>query len=331
MLGEVAVSDPDDVAWYISRDGQRIGPLTAEEFAQLEESGRLRPTDQVWQTGMREWIAYRDYNMREAATRFASPTGPSSSPRTSPLYAITNTLRGALRGISKRVSERLARPTPARGTDPEAPVTSEPKPSSQPRPFADLQEMIAASPSGAHEPSLRLLAEPLVPRTADHTPQHSQPDRNRTVPTIEHVAEPPRPSSPIRQPIGEVQDVGSRRFAAKLVQPVGVETPVPSKQDQAHKVPTDPVPDTTVHAPEQVHPSLPAPRLANEVQAAALIGLDLTTFRKWVADGRFPRALPDCGKYDLKAIHLALDRMSNIASSPGPTNGRPHPLARNRD
>ena len=56
------------------------------------------------------------------------------------------------------------------------------------------------------------------------------------------------------------------------------------------------------------------PRLASEVQAAAHIGLDLATFRAWAAAGRLPHALPDCGKYDMKAMHLALDRMSGIAS-----------------
>ena len=56
------------------------------------------------------------------------------------------------------------------------------------------------------------------------------------------------------------------------------------------------------------------PRLANEGQAAAEIGLDLATFRSWVAEGRLPQALPDCGKYDMKAIHLMLDRMSGIVS-----------------
>jgi hypothetical protein len=56
------------------------------------------------------------------------------------------------------------------------------------------------------------------------------------------------------------------------------------------------------------------PRLASEVQAAAEIGLDLATFRGWVAEGRLPQALPGCGKYDMKAIHLILDRMSGIVS-----------------
>jgi GYF domain 2 len=70
-------------------------------------------------------------------------------------------------------------------------------------------------------------------------------------------------------------------------------------------------------AAEAARRSRSTPRLASEVRAAIDIGLDLTTFRTWVADGRLPRALPDCGKYDMKAIHLALDRMSGIAPGEG--------------
>jgi hypothetical protein len=73
-----------------------------------------------------------------------------------------------------------------------------------------------------------------------------------------------------------------------------------------------------------------APRLANEERAAAQIGLELTTFRAWVRDGRLPQALPDCDKYDLKAIHLALDRMSGIASRGNSSNDWVETLARIR-
>ena len=69
----------------------------------------------------------------------------------------------------------------------------------------------------------------------------------------------------------------------------------------------------------KVLPALPVlssstPRLVSEVEAAVQIGLHLATFRAWVAAGRLPHALPDCGKYDMKAIHLALDRISGIVS-----------------
>ena len=56
------------------------------------------------------------------------------------------------------------------------------------------------------------------------------------------------------------------------------------------------------------------PRLAAEKDAAEAIGLDLATFRQWVECGRLPKALPDCGKFDLKAIDDALDRISGIGT-----------------
>lgn len=56
------------------------------------------------------------------------------------------------------------------------------------------------------------------------------------------------------------------------------------------------------------------PRLATEKEVAIYIGLDLATFRQWVGSGRLPKPLPDCGKYDLKAIDNALDRISGIGA-----------------
>jgi hypothetical protein len=102
--GEGFVSAPDETVWFISRDGQRVGPLTAEEFAQFDEMNRLRPTDQVWHAGMPAWIAYRDYAMREAAARFANPARPSSSARTSRPHALANTLQGTLRRVASRLA-----------------------------------------------------------------------------------------------------------------------------------------------------------------------------------------------------------------------------------
>jgi hypothetical protein len=89
-----------------------------------------------------------------------------------------------------------------------------------------------------------------------------------------------------------------------------------SKDDREDSMPTV----RTESATEPVRPLLP--RLVNEGQAAAAIGLELATFHAWVADGRLPRPLPDCGRYDLKAIHLALDRMSGIGVDARQSNDR---------
>jgi hypothetical protein len=53
-------------------------------------------------------------------------------------------------------------------------------------------------------------------------------------------------------------------------------------------------------------------RLATEAQAATLIGIELATFRHFVAIGRLPKPLPELDLYDMKAIDAALDRMSGI-------------------
>jgi hypothetical protein len=58
-------------------------------------------------------------------------------------------------------------------------------------------------------------------------------------------------------------------------------------------------------------------RLLTEKEAAESIGLDIATFRNWVAAGKMPKPIPDCGKYDLKALDAALDRLSGLG---GPSN-----------
>jgi hypothetical protein len=57
------------------------------------------------------------------------------------------------------------------------------------------------------------------------------------------------------------------------------------------------------------------PRLATEKEAAAALGVELAIFKGWVECGRLPKPLPDCGKYDLKAIDAAIDRMSGLGSA----------------
>lgn len=55
-------------------------------------------------------------------------------------------------------------------------------------------------------------------------------------------------------------------------------------------------------------------RLATEKEVASEIGLDLATFRAWVSAGRLPGPISDCGKFDMKAIDMAIDKISGIGS-----------------
>ena len=58
-------------------------------------------------------------------------------------------------------------------------------------------------------------------------------------------------------------------------------------------------------------------RFVSEKEAAEYIGVDTSLVRAWVACGRLPQPIPDCGKFDLRAIDVALDLLSGIAT---PTN-----------
>jgi len=44
------------MSWYYAKGGQRVGPLTLEEFVAAAQSGALLPTDQIWTEGMPCWL-----------------------------------------------------------------------------------------------------------------------------------------------------------------------------------------------------------------------------------------------------------------------------------
>jgi hypothetical protein len=262
------VSAPNDAIWYISRDGQRAGPYTNDEFARFEEAGRLRPTDQVWQTGMQSWIAYSDHDARTVAGRLVDrDTAGSSAKADDETCAICLLVQRAMRAVAKGVVRALHSAST----------------------YLGKIRASAASPATDASPAP-------TPEGAGGT----------TRPSAD-----PRPAS-IRPSLFRTKESNARRLSITpvLERPDGGIIEHDSKQD-----PDGVRPDVAIDAvAEPSHPAPSTPRLVSEEQAAADIGLEFATFRTWVADGRLPRALPDCGKYDMKAIHLALDRMSGIAS-----------------
>jgi hypothetical protein len=261
------VSALNDPVWYISRDDDRRGPFSSDQFARFEEAGTLRPTDQVWQTGMHAWIDYNDYVARKSVALSESPHRPSASgPEESEKCATCLLMRRGMRALTTTlkttfhsVSTLLAKLPRARSSSPAADAS------------VHLPEGTARPPVDPHPASIR----PSLPGTLE---SFSRPLTNGPI---------------LRHPASSVK---------------GHHT----KQDQDSAMP-----EAKTEDPVQALPHSPSsiPRLVSEGQAAAQIGLDLATFRAWVAAGRLPYALPDCGKYDMKAIHLALDRMSGIASS----------------
>jgi hypothetical protein len=55
-------------------------------------------------------------------------------------------------------------------------------------------------------------------------------------------------------------------------------------------------------------------RFVTEQHAAETLGIKLATFRHFVNEGRIRRPDPLIGLYDMKAVHLAFDRMSGIGA-----------------
>src|SRR4051794_31908632 len=68
--------------WYIVRNGQNVGPLTGDQLRAMAASGDLQAWDQVWKTGMTQWV--------QAGTvhgLFAAPQPPPMKPHV-PVYPV---------------------------------------------------------------------------------------------------------------------------------------------------------------------------------------------------------------------------------------------------
>jgi GYF domain 2 len=264
-LREGVVSALNDPVWYISRDDHRHGPFNADQFARFEEAGTLRPTDQIWQTGMDAWIDYNDYVARESVARSERPRPPSTSELgDTDKCAICLLIRRGMRALTatlttalQTVSTLLAKIPSVRASSPAADA-SEHVPEGTANPPANQRH------AAIHPPLLRA-QEPDMGQ-----PANGQILRHRAGSLIDHHAK--------------------------------------QAQNSTMPVRTDDLFQAVPGSPSSI------PRLASEGQAATQIGLDLATFRAWVAEGRLPHALPECGKYDMRAIHLVLDRMSGIAA-----------------
>jgi hypothetical protein len=67
--------------------------------------------------------------------------------------------------------------------------------------------------------------------------------------------------------------------------------------------------------------AIPMARLVTEKEAAEDVGVPLATFRAWVAAGRLPKPLPECGLYDRKALDAAVDKISGLGSATNALDG----------
>jgi hypothetical protein len=56
------------------------------------------------------------------------------------------------------------------------------------------------------------------------------------------------------------------------------------------------------------------PRLVSKAEAARYCGVTPATYAKWVLAGILPPTIPVIGKYDMRALNTALDKLSGIKS-----------------
>ncbi len=79
------------VEWFLARDGQQHGPISAAEMSKIVELGYLLPTDLVWRQGLPDW--------QPAATAFPPKTAaappPPPPPAPSPVAASPTFARDA--------------------------------------------------------------------------------------------------------------------------------------------------------------------------------------------------------------------------------------------
>lgn len=42
--------------WYVTMQGQQVGPVSPQQIREMAASGQLQPTDTVWKEGMAQWV-----------------------------------------------------------------------------------------------------------------------------------------------------------------------------------------------------------------------------------------------------------------------------------
>ena len=159
-----ALNDP---VWYISRDDHRHGPFSADQFARFEEAGTLRPTDQVWQTGMDAWIDYKDYVARESVGRSERPHRQSASGllMRRGMRALTATMTTALQAVSTILAKipSVRASSPAAGASEHVPEETarlpvDPHPAATHPPLLGAQEPVQGGPPMGRYSDSRLVA-----------------------------------------------------------------------------------------------------------------------------------------------------------------------------
>lgn len=74
--------------WYYIRNGQRYGPVPADELARLAATGTLQASDLVWKAGLQEWLPARSIEDLSFSTGQVPPSVPPPYSPDDPLASI---------------------------------------------------------------------------------------------------------------------------------------------------------------------------------------------------------------------------------------------------
>lgn len=132
------------VEWYLARDGQQHGPITATEMSKIVELGYLLPTDLVWRQGFDEWRPA--HSVFPPAPR---PAAPAQPPRPTPAQNEAPPQQRPAAAGSPQQPQHTAAPQPQRPAAQPAQPAAQPRPAAQPAPAA-AQPRPAAQPHAPH-------------------------------------------------------------------------------------------------------------------------------------------------------------------------------------
>jgi hypothetical protein len=151
--------------WFLARDGQQHGPISAAEMNKIIELGYLLPNDLVWRQGFSDW--------QPASTVFPPKPSAETPPAAAPASPPASTARTATASGTAPESDTKAQPTVDRGAAPGRTQALAPKAS-------DPREIIAQEAARREESARRAREEfqPGGPRQAmPIAPQRAEPHR----------------------------------------------------------------------------------------------------------------------------------------------------------
>ncbi len=123
--------------WYLARDGQQHGPISAAEMSKIIELGYLLPTDLVWRHGLADW--------QPASTAFPPKAAPEQPPPPPAPPPSASTPAGSRGSTPTPTADDKSRPGAKPGRDREPAVAK----------AADPREIIAMEAARREESARR--------------------------------------------------------------------------------------------------------------------------------------------------------------------------------